>query len=181
MWLLHSRGRRCKSSSTHSGVWSSGIRRSVDIGEANGSNPFTLTIFMNTKDVGEASEARVIYEFKKRGTPVLQPVGDNQPYDIVIDSPDGLLKLQVKSGWVSDGVVKFNTSRISQRTSNSRTDYTEDEIDAFVIFCEELDECYWVDVSDASDGKMSIRFEDANFDHPNINWHTDYILDSKDF
>jgi len=131
---------------------------------------------MNTKDTGEIAESRIIFEFKQRGYAVLTPFGDNQSYDIMVDLGDDVLRVQVKSAWTDDGKVKFNTDRISQRTSNESQTYSADEIDGFAAYCPDLDSCYWVDINDARKSRMYLRYEDAKIDHPSIVWADDYCL-----
>jgi len=131
---------------------------------------------MNTKDTGDIAESRIIFEFKRLGYAVLTPFGDNQPYDIMVDLGDNVLRVQVKSAWTDDGKVKFNTDRISQRNTNESQSYSENEIDGFAAYCSDLDECYWIDISDARKSRMRLRYKDSEIDHPSIVWSDDYLL-----
>lgn len=129
---------------------------------------------MNTSEIGDIAESRILHEAKKLGFGVLTPFGDNLPYDMVVDTGDDLIKVQVKSGRIENGGVRFNTSRISQRVSNEETPYSEDEIDGFAVYCSETNSSYWVPVEESNNSNMKLRVEETDHDHPAINWAENY-------
>lgn len=131
---------------------------------------------MNTKDVGDISESRIIYEAKSLGLTVLETFGDNERYDFVFDDGESFTRVQVKTASMRDGCLHFATSSISQRVDNKQTDYTEKEIDGFAIWSSETGKAYWVNVNNAASGNMSLRVEEPERDHPNINYHRDYLF-----
>ena len=45
---------------------------------------------MNSKDKGNVTEAKALYEFIKRGIPVYRPFGDNTRCDMMIDVKNNL-------------------------------------------------------------------------------------------
>lgn len=47
---------------------------------------------VNTKAIGEISEAVILAEFLRAGFPVLFPFGDNQRYDMVVEANGGFLR-----------------------------------------------------------------------------------------
>jgi hypothetical protein len=148
------------------------VRHVLGMNESAGASP--VTNFMNTSDVGDIAESRILHEAKSLGFGVLTPFGDNLPYDMVIDTGEDLIKVQVKSGRITKGGVRFNTSRISQRVSNEETPYSEDEVDGFAVYCDEIDSCYWVPIEEANTSNMKLRVEETNHDHPAINWAESY-------
>jgi hypothetical protein len=130
----------------------------------------------NSKRRGDETESKVINELITRGHSVSIPFGDNDKYDLIADIDGQLYRLQCKTAWQNKReTIRFNTH--SQTTSQG--EYTEEtyhgEIDAFVVRYPETDRLYWVDVTDATDQKMELRF-DAEIDHPSINWAVDYEL-----
>ena len=52
---------------------------------------------MNSKHVGDTSEAQVIAALLKMGKNVLLPFGDNQRYDVVIEEKGKFIRIQVKT------------------------------------------------------------------------------------
>ena len=65
----------------------------------------------NTKRVGTISEAAVIMRFVKLGYRVSLPFGESTPYDLIVESPnDTLFRIQVKTGRLRNGVIRFAAS-----------------------------------------------------------------------
>jgi len=52
---------------------------------------------MNTKQFGQIIESRFVFECAKRGLTVSQPIGDNAPYDFIVDIEGKLIRVQCKS------------------------------------------------------------------------------------
>lgn len=50
-----------------------------------------------TKEKGDISEARALFEFQRLGIPVSIPWGDNLRYDMVIEVNNRLYKVQTKT------------------------------------------------------------------------------------
>jgi hypothetical protein len=130
----------------------------------------------NSKRRGDESESKVIHELISRGCSVSIPFGDNDKYDLIADIDGQLYRIQCKTAWQNKPeTIRFNTH--SQTTSQG--EYFEEtyhgEVDAFVVRYPEAEQLYWVDVADATEQKMELRFE-AEIDHPSINWAEDYEL-----
>ena len=71
----------------------------------------TLFDMVNTKAIGEVSEAAILAEFLKAGFPVLLPFGDNQRYDMVIEVSGRFLRVQCKTAFRAGGdgsCIRFN-------------------------------------------------------------------------
>ncbi len=65
---------------------------------------------MNSKGIGEKTEAKIISCLVLKEKVVLIPFGDNQRYDIVIEDDDGTFKrIQCKTGRLKNGAIKFPT------------------------------------------------------------------------
>ena len=58
---------------------------------------------VDTKAIGDVSEAMILTEFLKAGFPVLVPFGDNRRYDLVVEVGGHFLRVQCKTaslcGW----------------------------------------------------------------------------------
>jgi len=129
---------------------------------------------------GQATEAIVKAEFCRRGIPVLVPAYDNDPYDLVVDYGSDFYRLQIKTGYDgNDGTVTFETvSTRSRADGYERSDY-RDRVDYFAVYSPTTERTYLVKASDASSGKMQLRYEPpANNQRAGINWHEEYGLDA---
>lgn len=133
----------------------------------------------NSKDTGDATEALVIQRMVDAGYSVSIPFGDNDPYDLIVDTGDELYRIQCKTAWMdSEDRMRFNSH--SQTTADG--EYTEesygDGIDAFVVKCPKNGDLYWIDVDEASGCKTTLRF-DSDIDHPSIRWAEDHRFDGE--
>ena len=69
---------------------------------------------MNPSKIGNISEAKVLAKFVENGWVVLIPFGNAEPYDLVIDRGLGFEKVQVKTGRLREGVIKFNSHSVAR-------------------------------------------------------------------
>ncbi len=107
-------------------------------------------IFMKNKDKGELVEQIVITEFMKLGIPVSKPIGDNQPYDIIIDLNGKLLKIQVRTCWRGENMnslkIPFMNSRMNAKIAYKTT--SKDKIDYYVAYSFDTGKCYLINVTE---------------------------------
>lgn len=84
----------------------------------------------------------IISEFIKRGVPVLTPVGDNQPYDLVICYENTFYKIQVKTTEkiVDENYMQFELNKTNPYKKTTCL-YSKDEVDYFALYCVENDWC----------------------------------------
>lgn len=102
---------------------------------------------MNTKDIGNISEAKILAACVEQGWTVLLPFGENEPYDLVIERGRGFERLQVKTGKVygaESRVIKFNACSVNLRKGvYVRTDYGE-KADLFAVYVPPPDEATYL-------------------------------------
>jgi hypothetical protein len=111
------------------------------------------------KTVGENSEAQTLARMLRHGEVVLLPFGDNQRYDMALDRTDGFVRLQVKTGRLRGGAVRFQTASSGSTTGqNSKVGYVG-SIEAFAVYCPENDKVYLVPIQDTPGAEMSLRIE----------------------
>lgn len=111
------------------------------------------------------------------------PFTDSERYDAILDDGESLFRVQVKTGRLKDGTVRFNVSDSRpNRTENKRKEYTKDEIDSFVVYCPKLDTIYWVPVEETLSTEMWLRVEEASkfATESRINWAQNYQLSPQD-
>jgi hypothetical protein len=134
---------------------------------------------MESHRQGDLTEQIVITELKRRNISVSTPVGDNERYDVVLEKPDGsLLRGQVKTGRLKDGVVRFKG--VSQHTNSSGHVYKQydDDVDCFLVHCDETEETYFVDADEVGTS-MHLRIDSPAQKTNQINWADDYRLDQQ--
>lgn len=128
----------------------------------------------NSKDRGDETEARVIHELVSCGYSVSLPFGDNNKYDLVLDAGGELYRIQCKTGWTTKkGTMRFNTHSQTTRNGEYHESTYHGDIDAFLVRHPETEKLYWINIDDATEQKMELRFE-ADIDHPSINWAQEY-------
>lgn len=113
---------------------------------------------MNTKQIGEISEALMMAKFLELGWIVLKPFGDNQRYDLVIDKGNGFEKVQVKTGHLKNGVIRFATVSSYVHRKNGTKNY-KGQCDYFGIYCPANKKCYLIKVNDSTMSQGSLRIE----------------------
>jgi PD-(D/E)XK endonuclease len=88
----------------------------------------------NTKLVGDISEARVLMALTEAGYAISKPFGENVRYDLIADDGERLLRVQVKTGKLRNGAIRFNAcSSHGHRNGGSRPYFGE--IDYLAVYC----------------------------------------------
>lgn len=101
-----------------------------------------------SKSKGQRSEGFILAALLKSGKTVLVPFGDNQRYDLVIDSgAKGFVRVQCKTGRLRGGAVVFNASSTHDHRNKKTRDY-RGQADVFGVYCPDNDQIYIVPVSD---------------------------------
>lgn len=133
---------------------------------------------MNSKQTGDRTEARCLHALLECGYSVSIPFGDNDRYDLIVDTGSRLVRVHCKTAWRKSGTIRFNTH--SQTTSDGKYHETtyDETIDGFLVYDPPGDDLFWVDVDDAPRQTMHLRY-DAAIDHPSINWADEYRFDSQ--
>ncbi|WP_135826836.1 group I intron-associated PD-(D/E)XK endonuclease [Halorussus ruber] len=131
----------------------------------------------NTKDKGDETEVKVISELISHGYSVSLPFGDNDKYDLIVDDSDSLHRVQCKTAWNNKpDTMRFNTHSQTTQEGEYHENSYHGEIDAFAVRYPVNEKLYWIDIDEATEQKMELRFE-AEIEHPSINWAADYEFD----
>jgi len=131
---------------------------------------------MDTNQKGDIAEAKVTAKLLELGHTVSEPVNDHSRYDLISDDGE-LHRLQIKYASLDEnGSINVSISSSNPNTIESvESTYSSDEVDAFVIYCPDTENVYWVDYDNAPKHKMKLRLR-AKIDNPNINWAEDYEI-----
>ncbi|WP_418280499.1 group I intron-associated PD-(D/E)XK endonuclease [Halorubrum sp. DTA98] len=134
---------------------------------------------MDSHRRGDLTEQIVITELKRCGVAVSTPIGDNERYDVVIEQPSGnLLRAQIKTGRLRDGVVRFKG--VSQHTNASGHVYEQygDDIDCFLVYCYNTEEIYLIKASEVG-SSMHLRVDEPSQETSQVNWAGEYRFDAQ--
>ncbi|MBC7933039.1 MAG: hypothetical protein H7Z38_20955 [Rubrivivax sp.] len=123
---------------------------------------------------GNISESKVLTHYLKAGFMVSIPFGVGTPYDMVVDSGAALLRVQVKTGRLRNGVIEFETRRTRSRTT--RSGYEANEVDYFVIYCPELEKVYAMKAMEGVFGKLRVS-PTGNNQQMFVKWAEDYLFE----
>ncbi len=110
----------------------------------------------DTNYKGNVAQAQILSKLVSLGRSVLVPFSDKERYDLAVDDGGKLVRIQVKSGRLRNGVIIFNTCS-QHRVTWARNYYSEAEIDYYGVYCPDLDSCYLVPVSEMrSEGRLRV-------------------------
>lgn len=134
---------------------------------------------MNTKVVGNKTEARVLSALLEVYPTVLLPFGDNEKYDFVFEDYDkSFNRVQCKTGRYRNGSIVFNaysTTRVNG--AHTTTAYSDRDIDFFGISCPDFSEVWLIPIEDTVLGsKIQLRIDPYNKHEYKCKWAKDYII-----
>ena len=126
---------------------------------------------------GARSEAEILAALVAAGKTVLLPWGAHHRYDFVLDEGRGrFTRVQCKSGVYRHGCVYFRTASADRRRPNG--DPYIGQVDAFAVYCAELDASFLIPIEDISARQVAALRIDApaNGQQWGIRWAMPYIL-----
>jgi len=133
---------------------------------------------MDTKQIGNIGEAKVLCEFVELGIPVYVPFGDNERADLIADFNGKLNKIQVKTSIkAEDGKMIFDlTSSTVHRKNGIKHLYSSDEIDYYACYNITRDKIFLVPV-DTPRTAIIIRYEKPkNNQVKGIHFEDEYLI-----
>ena len=102
---------------------------------------------MNYKALGEVVELRFYLKAFEKGLIVSKPFGDSAKYDFIVDSGNGLYRVQVKSTQRLDTSNRGNRYTVSFCCSGDKRIYKNEEIDFIVAYITPLDTWYIIPIT----------------------------------
>ena len=132
-----------------------------------------------TKEKGDISEARALFEFQKLGIPVSIPWGDNLRYDMIIEVNNHLYKVQIKtSNEIVNGAIKCYTRSSKNHTTNKVYDTYENDVDYFVFYNYEMDKLALIPIKDIGKQKtIALRIDKPSNNQGNVRYFDDYSFE----
>jgi hypothetical protein len=135
------------------------------------------TLSVHPVDVGQRTEAAILAELVKRGYRVLVPFGVNQRYDLAIDTGERFLRVQCKTGRLKNGCVYFRTASTRANTLRAFTRDYRGDADVFLVYCQETERVYALDVDEAAASQAVLRVDPtANNQARGIRWAAEHEL-----
>lgn len=123
----------------------------------------------------------IAHEAVRLGIGVSKPLSDLR-YDLIFDTGVELLRVQCKWASRHDDVIVIRLYGARRaRAGLVRSVYRADEVDAFAVFCAELDSCYFVPIAELN-GRYQLQLRlDAtrNNQRSGVNWAKDYEFAAK--
>ena len=109
---------------------------------------------------------------------MLQPFGDNERYDLGVELSDAFYRVQVKTGRLKRSRVQFEPRSSGTHTRAVGKEGYDGQVDIFAVCAPDLDETYVVTVTGAPETSMALRVRPPKKAASNINWASDFSLDS---
>ena len=138
---------------------------------------------MTTNQKGLLAEAAIVKEAVALGVGVARPLNDER-YDLILDLPSGLLRVQCKWAVRNADVVIVRCRRCRRgREGLIHRGYEPDEIDAIAAYCAELDTCYLLPLAmSANRAAVQLRLGPTrNNQQRLINWARDFEFGARLF
>jgi hypothetical protein len=127
----------------------------------------------NTSAKGNLSELKVMTAYMEAGFIVSVPFGGGAPYDLIVDTGERLMKVQVKTGRLHKGCILFPTVRFSGH-SGKGLKYAPGEIDLFAVYCPEANQIYVWPFGDIPAIGSLRRSQPKNNQKEKIRWAKSY-------
>lgn len=137
---------------------------------------------INTKSIGNKTEAIILAELVKKDYVVLLPFGDNERYDLVVDISGIFIRIQCKTATKTNGTICFSVRSVYLGADHKtiRNPYSSNDIDCFMVYSSDVDKIYIIDVTDAGSSEIKLRIDNTEQRGGSpIRWARDYEF--KDF
>jgi hypothetical protein len=138
--------------------------------------PLPPTKKPNSKARGDITTSKVTAALVSLGYPVLLPWGDNERYDLVIDTVSGFKRIQCKTGRYSSGHIAFNVCSSQAHRGGAGKSY-HGEVDLFGVYCAQLDKVFLVPIDGLPNQTACwLRVDPMANKLPNVRWARDYEI-----
>ena len=139
---------------------------------------------LKPKELGTIHEEECKLFFLKLGYSVSVPIGENMPYDFILDAENSLFKIQCKKpSLLSDRKVLYIecTSNINTRTRLETVDYRPECVDYFASVYNGM--CYLIPFTGQRSYTLRLGYPKSAASYSNIHWaqefEGDYVLNRK--
>jgi len=135
---------------------------------------------MKTTDKGDLGVGMVLADLLRKGFKIALPVGENQRYDLIVDTGEALHRVQCKASTPKKGSLPVKTSATSSWNGRTRGthEYTAADIEVLAAADLTTGTVYYIPANALGDGRreMNLRLEPArNKQTKGIRWASDYL------
>jgi hypothetical protein len=132
------------------------------------------------KVVGDKTTLAVMAALYEAGYDLYTPFGENTRVDLIVEWSGEILRIQIKSGRLRDGTVRFACcSNYGHHPAPAlvRRSY-HGEVDAFGVHCRDTERVYLIPIADLSNRNAAwLRVDPPkNNQHDRIRWAADYEI-----
>ncbi len=114
---------------------------------------------MNTKNIGLISESKFVLEAVKLGFNVLAPIGDNCPYDFIVEFKKKFYRIQCKTLYEKEDNVFTFQVRSNKGHRNKKSTTYEGLVDYFFAYNMEHNLYVFVSIKDVGKTAKTLRKE----------------------
>lgn len=128
-----------------------------------------------TTEKGDYGVAMVIADVKKRGYKIALPMGEDWPFDLIVQRDNKLERIQCKYTESDGAVIKAKCGSTSGYVNYK---YTAEHIDWIAVYDKTTDKCYYIDAHELGEGKnhMFLRLTPTKSGRVKVTWAKDYEL-----
>ncbi len=132
---------------------------------------------MKKFEIGNQSESVILSAYLKAGFTVSIPFGSGASYDLLVDANSNIFKIQVKTGWIDNGVLKYKCLRREHNNEKGRI-YSETEVDFLAVYCPQNEMLYGIPIKNHSTlGWLRIN-PAKNGQSKRVHWASDYCWEN---
>lgn len=101
----------------------------------------------------------VVKELHKLNLNVFSELGDLSKIDLIVETENKLVKVQVKYARLNHGRISLSVRKSGP--NGYRYNYTESDVDVFAVYCPDTDKVYWIPAKHACEfsSAMSMNSE----------------------
>lgn len=136
---------------------------------------------MNTNQIGNLGEAEVLCKCLQLGYGVFLPYGDGNRIDLILEKDNKLYKVQVKTSATDENgtvIFKMASNKSTRQKITEVHNYTEDEIDFYLLYSIVRDKIYLLPINEAPKSTVTIRYE-KTINNPSIKYEEDYLFEKQ--
>jgi Protein of unknown function (DUF3257). len=115
---------------------------------------------MHSKTKGTLAEMKIVADLYSKGFSVAKPLDDLTPIDIIVIDLNNysLNKIQVKYSNIENNCIKlYLRNSMSNRNMLYTKVYTQEEVDVFGIYVQDIDKCLYINSSILDTHKSSLH------------------------
>jgi hypothetical protein len=110
----------------------------------------------NNKHLGTTNELLFMAECMKRGWKVNMPFGEDNRYDVIVDTPGGMRRVQVKSCHTPDSRGRYRVNM--RRGKRVRSAYCAADIDVLAAYVAPLNHWFLVPVDEIKTKQLDLAY-----------------------